>query len=177
MDTHEHQHGYIHRKDDYLKRLRRIEGQARGLQRMVEDEKYCIDILTQVSAMTKALQSVALGLLEEHMSHCLVEAAARRRPRGRREGARGLRGHRPPRPLLTTPRPERTPVSTATYTVVGMTCGHCVSAVTEEVSQLPGVTAVDVDLASGGLTVTSEAPVEETAVRAAVEEAGYEVAG
>ena len=69
-------HGYIHRKEDYLKRLRRIEGQARGLQRMVEDEKYCIDILTQVSAMTKALQSVALGLLEEHMSHCVVEAAA-----------------------------------------------------------------------------------------------------
>ncbi len=68
-------HGYIHRKDDYLKRLRRIEGQARGLQRMVEDEKYCIDILTQVSAMTKALQSVALGLLEEHMAHCVVAAA------------------------------------------------------------------------------------------------------
>ncbi|SFF76396.1 metal-sensitive transcriptional regulator [Blastococcus tunisiensis] len=71
----DHQHGYIHRKDDYLKRLRRIEGQARGLQRMVEDEKYCIDILTQVSAMTKALQSVALGLLEEHMAHCVVDAA------------------------------------------------------------------------------------------------------
>jgi CsoR family transcriptional regulator, copper-sensing transcriptional repressor len=70
------QYGYIHRKDDYLKRLRRIEGQARGLQRMVEEEKYCIDILTQVSAMTKALQSVALGLLEEHLSHCVVEAAA-----------------------------------------------------------------------------------------------------
>ena len=70
-----HQHGYIHRKGDYLTRLRRIEGQARGLQRMVEDEKYCIDILTQVSAMTKALQSVALGLLEEHLSHCVVEAA------------------------------------------------------------------------------------------------------
>ena len=69
------QHGYIQRKDDYLKRLRRIEGQARGLQRMVEDEKYCIDILTQVSAMTKALQSVALGLLEEHMGHCVVQAA------------------------------------------------------------------------------------------------------
>jgi copper chaperone len=58
-----------------------------------------------------------------------------------------------------------------------MTCGHCVNAVTDEVSQLPGVTGVDVDLASGGLTVTSDAPVEETAVRAAVEEAGYEVAG
>ena len=71
-----HVHGYINRKDDYLKRLRRIEGQARGLQRMVEDEKYCIDILTQVSAMTSALQSVALSLLEEHLSHCVAEAVA-----------------------------------------------------------------------------------------------------
>ena len=70
------QHGYIQRKDDYLKRLRRIEGQVRGLQRMVEEEQYCIDILTQVSATKKALQSVALGLLEEHMSHCVVQAAA-----------------------------------------------------------------------------------------------------
>jgi copper chaperone len=68
-------------------------------------------------------------------------------------------------------------MSTASYTVVGMSCGHCVTSVTEEVSQLPGVTAVDVDLASGGLTVTSDAPVDESAVRAAVEEAGYEVAG
>ena len=68
-------------------------------------------------------------------------------------------------------------MSTATYTVVGMTCGHCVSAVTEEVSRLPGVTAVDVDLASGGLTIRSEVPVDGNAVRAAVEEAGYEVAG
>ena len=69
-------HGYLSNKDDYLKRLRRIEGQARGLQRMVEEEQYCIDILTQVSAMTKALQSVALGLLDEHLSHCVVRAAA-----------------------------------------------------------------------------------------------------
>jgi CsoR family transcriptional regulator, copper-sensing transcriptional repressor len=75
MTGQEHQHGYIHSKDDYLKRLRRIEGQARGLQRMVEEETYCIDILTQVSAMTKALQSVALGLLDEHLSHCVVDAA------------------------------------------------------------------------------------------------------
>ena len=73
---HDGPHGYISSKDDYLKRLRRIEGQARGLQRMVEEDQYCIDILTQVSAMTKALQSVALGLLEDHMSHCVVEAAA-----------------------------------------------------------------------------------------------------
>jgi DNA-binding FrmR family transcriptional regulator len=69
-----HQHGYLHAKDDYLRRLRRIEGQARGLQRMVEEEKYCIDILTQVSAMTKALQSVALGLLDEHVAHCVADA-------------------------------------------------------------------------------------------------------
>ena len=73
-------HGYISGRDDYLKRLRRIEGQARGLQRMVEEEQYCIDILTQVSAMTKALQSVALGLLEDHLSHCVAEAAAQGGP-------------------------------------------------------------------------------------------------
>ena len=70
-----HQHGYIHRKDDYLKRLRRIEGQARGVARMVDEEQYCIDILTQISAMTKALHAVSLGLLEEHLSHCVVDAA------------------------------------------------------------------------------------------------------
>ncbi|WP_341926302.1 metal-sensitive transcriptional regulator [Nocardioides psychrotolerans] len=76
--------GYVHHqhRDAYLKRLRRIEGQARGLQRMVEEEQYCIDILTQISAMTKALQSVALGLLDEHMAHCVVEAAKAGGPEG-----------------------------------------------------------------------------------------------
>jgi CsoR family transcriptional regulator, copper-sensing transcriptional repressor len=69
-------HGYTPGKDEYLKRLRRIEGQVRGLQKMVEDDKYCIDILTQVSAATKALQSVALGLLDDHLAHCVTEAAA-----------------------------------------------------------------------------------------------------
>ena len=69
-------HGYTPSKDEYLKRLRRIEGQIRGLQKMVEDDKYCIDILTQVSAATRALQSVALGLLEDHLGHCVTEAAA-----------------------------------------------------------------------------------------------------
>jgi DNA-binding FrmR family transcriptional regulator len=67
--------GYTDTKEDHLKRLRRIEGQVRGIARMVEDDKYCIDILTQVSAATKALQSVALGLLDDHMSHCVVDAA------------------------------------------------------------------------------------------------------
>jgi CsoR family transcriptional regulator, copper-sensing transcriptional repressor len=69
-------YGYAGNKDDYLKRLRRIEGQVRGLQRMVDDDKYCIDILTQVSAVTRALQAVAIGLLEDHLGHCFAEAIA-----------------------------------------------------------------------------------------------------
>jgi len=67
--------GYSGTKDDHLKRLRRIEGQVRGIAKMVESDTYCIDVLTQVSAATKALQSVALNLLDEHMAHCLVAAA------------------------------------------------------------------------------------------------------
>jgi CsoR family transcriptional regulator, copper-sensing transcriptional repressor len=67
--------GYSGSKADYLKRLRRVEGQVRGLQRMVEEDSYCIDVLTQVSAVTKALQAVSLGLLEDHVGHCVVDAA------------------------------------------------------------------------------------------------------
>jgi CsoR family transcriptional regulator, copper-sensing transcriptional repressor len=66
--------GYTQDKDAYLKRLRRIEGQVRGLQRMVEDDTYCVDVLTQISAATRALQAVALGLLEDHLGHCVTEA-------------------------------------------------------------------------------------------------------
>ena len=69
-------YGYTLDKDDYLRRLRRIEGQVRGLENMVADDKYCIDILTQVSATTRALQSVAIGLLDDHLRHCVIEAAA-----------------------------------------------------------------------------------------------------
>jgi len=78
-------------KDDYLKRLRRIEGQVRGLQRLVDDDTYCIDVLTQISAVTSALQSVAVGLLDEHLRHCVTEAitlaprlSGRRGPAGAR---------------------------------------------------------------------------------------------
>ena len=67
--------GYITEKQAIQARLRRIEGQVRGLQRLVEEDTYCIDILTQISAMTKALQSVALGLLDDHMGHCVTQAA------------------------------------------------------------------------------------------------------
>jgi CsoR family transcriptional regulator, copper-sensing transcriptional repressor len=67
-------YGYTHDKDSYLKRLRRIEGQVRGLERMIEEDRYCIDILTQIAAATRALQSTALGLLEEHLGHCVAQA-------------------------------------------------------------------------------------------------------
>ncbi len=69
------QPGYITEKQALLNRLRRIEGQVRGLQRMVDDDTYCIDILTQVSAATKALETVALSLLDEHLRHCVTDAA------------------------------------------------------------------------------------------------------
>lgn len=67
--------GYSINRDDYLKRLRRIEGQVRGLQKMIDEDKYCIDVLTQVSSVTSALRSVGLGLLDEHVRHCVMDAA------------------------------------------------------------------------------------------------------
>lgn len=67
--------GYSGSKDDYLKRLRRIEGQVRGVHKMVDSDTYCIDVLTQISAITKALQAVSLGLLEDHVAHCVLDAA------------------------------------------------------------------------------------------------------
>jgi DNA-binding FrmR family transcriptional regulator len=69
-------HGYSADKPALLARLRRVEGQIRGLQRMVDEDTYCIDVLTQISAATKALQAVAVGLLEDHLRHCVVQAAA-----------------------------------------------------------------------------------------------------
>jgi DNA-binding FrmR family transcriptional regulator len=78
--------GYELDKDDVLARLRRIEGQVRGVQQMVEDDRYCIDVLTQVSAITKALQRVAVGLLDDHLRHCVADAVSA----GGREGDRKL---------------------------------------------------------------------------------------
>jgi DNA-binding FrmR family transcriptional regulator len=67
--------GYTRSKDDYGKRLRRVEGQVRGIARMIDEDVYCIDVLTQVAAVTKALEAVAIGLVEDHLSHCVVNAA------------------------------------------------------------------------------------------------------
>ena len=74
-NEHEHTHGYIADKDRYLARMKRIEGQARGIHRMIDEDTYCIDILTQISALTSALQGVAVGLLEDHLRHCVTDAA------------------------------------------------------------------------------------------------------
>lgn len=74
--------GYSEHKDAVQKRLRRVEGQVRGLQRMVDEDAYCIDVLTQISAATKALQAVALELLEEHLGHCVTHAIAAGGPEG-----------------------------------------------------------------------------------------------
>lgn len=84
LSPHE-QHGYTANKDAYLRRLKRIEGQVRGIARMVDEDKYCIDILTQVAAVTKALHAVSLGLVEEHIGHCVVGAAAEPDPELRAE--------------------------------------------------------------------------------------------
>lgn len=70
------EHGYSQQKDNYAKRLRRIEGQVRGIARMIEEDKYCIDVLTQISAVNSALRSVALNLLDEHLGHCVTRAVA-----------------------------------------------------------------------------------------------------
>lgn len=66
--------GYTGTKDDYLKRLRRVKGQVRGIQKMVDSDTFCIDVLTQISAITRALQAVSIGLLEDHLSHCVSDA-------------------------------------------------------------------------------------------------------
>lgn len=72
-DDHAH-HGYIQEKERFKARLKRIEGQVRGIHRMIDEEQYCIDILTQVSAANSALRNVALGLLDDHMRHCVKNA-------------------------------------------------------------------------------------------------------
>lgn len=66
--------GYVEKKDGHLRRLRKVEGQVRGLQRMIENDEYCIDVLTQISAATRALQAVSIALLDEHLKHCVREA-------------------------------------------------------------------------------------------------------
>ncbi|UYP20061.1 metal-sensitive transcriptional regulator [Rhodococcus sp. Z13] len=86
MNESSHPHGYLSEKKKYLARIKRIEGQVRGIHRMVDEEQYCIDVLTQISALTSALEGLALGLLDDHLRHCVVDAAKS----GGEEGERKL---------------------------------------------------------------------------------------
>ena len=83
--------GYSEATDQYLKRLRRIEGQVRGIQRMVTEDTYCIDVITQISAIQSALDAVAIGLLEDHMNHCVIDAAKKSDEDGRKKVAEATR--------------------------------------------------------------------------------------
>src|SRR4030095_3368609 len=131
-------HGYSGDKAALLGRLRRIEGQIRGLQRMVDEGTYCLGVLTPISAAKSALHAVAVGLLEDHLAHCVVDAARVGDPSAKVKEASDA--------LARLARSCGGSMSvTSTYIVSGMTCSHCVQAVTTELSGLPGVDAVQVD--------------------------------
>jgi DNA-binding FrmR family transcriptional regulator len=105
-------HGYSANKDAHRKRMARIEGQVRGIARMIDEDKYCIDVLTQVSAVTKALQAVSLALLEEHMAHCVAGAVAAGGDEGAaklKEASDAIAGSSAPDPCPDRPAPRGTP--------------------------------------------------------------------
>ena len=87
-----HRHGYVDDKEALVKRLHRIEGQVRGIERMVEEERYCIEILTQISAVSTALESLALKILDDHVQHCVAGALSSGNPEVAREKTRELLG-------------------------------------------------------------------------------------
>ena len=153
MSADHQTHGYAARKDAYLKRLRRIEGQVRGLQRMVDEDTTASTSSPRSPPSTKALQSVALGLLDEHLGHCVASA-----PASRAESRPSSRRPRRPSPASSAAdsrqsRPEGSLMSTtSTYAVEGMTCAHCVAAVTDEITMLRGVRDVAIDLVAGGVS-------------------------
>lgn len=88
--TTPHEHGYTREKDALVKRLHRIEGQVRGIERMLEEDRYCIDVLTQISAVTTALESLAFRILDDHVNHCVAGALASGDPQVAEEKSREL---------------------------------------------------------------------------------------
>jgi DNA-binding FrmR family transcriptional regulator len=86
----EHRHGYVHEKDALINRLHRVEGQVRGIERMLAEERYCIDILTQISAATTALESLAFEILDDHVNHCVASALASGDPEAADQKSREL---------------------------------------------------------------------------------------
>ncbi len=89
-ETQEHAHGYVDDKEKLVRRLHRIEGQVRGIERMIEDDRYCIDIITQISAVTTALESVAFRILDDHVNHCVAGALSSGDPAAAEEKSREL---------------------------------------------------------------------------------------
>src|SRR6202035_537667 len=114
--------GYTQDKDAYLKRLRRIEGQVRGLQRMVESDTYCIDVLTQVSAVTRALQAVALGLVEDHLGHCVTQAIE---AGGAGSSTRSIPAASPTRPATASATCAASSATSTTCTASAWTWSGC----------------------------------------------------
>jgi copper chaperone CopZ len=187
------QHGYTADKDAYLRRLRRIEGQVRGIARMIEEDKYCIDILTQVAAVpctpsawalwkntsATALSGRPLNLIRT----CgLKPSTSRSRRRRVPSGASCASGKTTTHPAgqpsqRTNEESAMSTISTKVH-VSGMTCGHCVSAVSEELEALAGVEEIDIDLNAGGVstvTITSTQKLSPSEIGEAVAEAGYVV--
>ena len=119
-ETETHAHGYAADKDALVKRLHRIEGQVRGIERMVEDDRYCIDVLTQIAAVNTALESLAFRILDDHVNHCVAGALASGRPgRGRREEQGAPRGRAPLRADRYAPSvARRRPKATSTTPVI-----------------------------------------------------------
>ena len=158
--------GYHDDKDAVLKRLRRIEGQVRGLQRMVEEDTYCIDVLTQVSAATKALQRVAV----KPPGRSPAPLRQRRRQVRRRGSRRRLVGE------ATAPSSAccgADVLDQLRFHVPGMTCAHCVAAIDAELDALAGVEEVAIDLDTKEVVVTG-LDLDRRAIWAAVDDAGYE---
>ena len=149
--------GYTQDKDAYLKRMRRIEGQVRGIAKMIENDQYCIDVLTQVSAATRRSETVALGLLDEHLQHCVAQAAA--------DGGARSPSRRSPRPAPRSPAwssrrdhgmdHDRTRVSRHDLRPLRRV-GH-----RGDHRAIDGVTDVAVDLPTGAVTVTSDRPLDD----------------
>ena len=175
------EHGYHGNTENHLARLRRIEGQVRGLQRMISQGEYCIDILTQVSAVQSALDSVAVNLLKDHMNHCVVTAARESDEAAQAkvdEAAAAIAR------LIKSYSHEETATTeidrTIELSVDGMTCGHCVMSVSEELREVPGVKNVEVILNSGAtskVTVLTDTPLDDAALSDAVSEAGFTLVG
>ena len=116
--------GYSNKKDDVQRRLRRIEGQVRGLQRMVDEDAYCIDVLTQIAAATKALQAVALELLDDHLSTLRRRRDRRGRWRGAGQDRRGVRGDRAPRAVVTPCRDDGASLAFVSPTTSATACAR-----------------------------------------------------